>query len=90
MVIGRVDAAGHPVPAGLLSLWGPRISKLIEWGARDGRGLADWNPRLRYIEQKSAIGDFEKIPQKPQRTVFRMLHGIPVLRDYDRLYRFAF
>ena len=76
--------------ADLLSLWGPRISRLIEWGARDGRVLADWNPRLRYIEQKSAIGDFEKIPLKPQRTVFRTLHAIPVLRDYDRLYRFAF
>ena len=25
--------------ADLLSLWGPRISKLIEWGARDGRVL---------------------------------------------------
>ena len=76
--------------ADLLSLWGPRISRLIEWGARDGRVLADWNPRLRYIEQKSAIGDFKKIPLKPQRTVFRMLHAISVLRYYDRLYRFAF
>ena len=74
----------------LLSQWGPRISKLIEWGVRDGRELETWNPRLRYVEQVSAIADFEKIPLKAQRTVFRLLHGIPVIRDYDRLYRFQF
>ena len=74
----------------LLSQWGPRISKLIKWGARDGRDLETWNPRLRYVEQVSAIADFEKIPPKAQREVFRLLHKIPVIRDYDRLYRFRF
>ena len=55
----------------LLSQWGPRISKLIEWGARDGRELADWNPRLRYIEQTSAIARLREDPAEAA------AHGVP-------------
>jgi methyltransferase (TIGR00027 family) len=76
--------------ADLLSQWGPRLSKLTKWGTRDGRELAQWNPRLTYLEQAGAIGDYPKIPLRPQRVVIGWLNRIPALRDYDRLYRFGF
>ena len=52
------------------------------------RSCNDVTPRLRYLEQTSALAGFEQIPVKPQRVLYRLLHGIPAIRDYDRLYRF--
>ena len=73
----------------ILSALAPRFSKLFEWGG-DGRQLEEWDPRLQLVESKSAIADYAKIPLTPQRSVFRLMHTIPAVRDYDRLYRFAF
>jgi hypothetical protein len=74
--------------ADVVSQWAPRLSKLFEWGTRDGRVLEAWDPRLTFLEQTSAIAGYDKIPLRPQRAVFRLLHAVPVIRDYDRLYRF--
>jgi O-methyltransferase involved in polyketide biosynthesis len=81
---------GGELSADLLSQWAPRVSRLFEWGVRDGRELQAWNPRLRFIEQISALGGYDKIPAAPQRALFRLFHALPITRDYDRLYRFEF
>jgi O-methyltransferase involved in polyketide biosynthesis len=82
--------------ADLLSPWGPRLSKIAtpgivkyRWGTRDGRELAQWNPRLELVET-SAFLDPAKIPLKPQRMVYRLLCAVPTIRNFDRLYRFRF
>jgi O-methyltransferase involved in polyketide biosynthesis len=78
------------VIADVLSVWGPRLSKVIKWGTRDGGELVGWEPRLRLLEQSSVMAGFDKIPLTPQRLLCRYLHAIPVIRNYHRLYRFAF
>jgi O-methyltransferase involved in polyketide biosynthesis len=80
---------GGEVSADVISKWGPRASKLFEWGG-DGRRLADGNPRLTCFQEISALAGFDRIPLTPQRIMFRLLHAIPAVRDYDRLYRFGF
>jgi hypothetical protein len=59
-------------------------------GIRDGRELAGWNPRLTFVEQTSALAGYAQIPLTPQRVAFRIFHALPIIRDYDRLYRFTF
>jgi hypothetical protein len=55
-----------------LSPIAPRLSLLlsggiVKWGIRDAREIETWNPRLRFLEQASALAGYEKIPHKPQR-----------------------
>ena len=76
--------------ADVISQWGPRASKLFAWGTRDGLVLETWNPRLTYLEHTSALSGYEQIPLRPQRALFRLLHAVKLIRDYDRLYRFRF
>jgi O-methyltransferase involved in polyketide biosynthesis len=73
---------------------GPRLSKIftkgiVRWGTRDGHELTQWNPRLKLLETPASI-DPAKIPLKPQRLLYQLLCTIPAIRNYDRLYRFAF
>jgi O-methyltransferase involved in polyketide biosynthesis len=73
---------------------GPRLSKIftkgiVKWGTRDGHDLTQWNPRLKLLETSASI-DPAKIPLKPQRLLYQLLCTIPAIRNYDRLYRFAF
>jgi O-methyltransferase involved in polyketide biosynthesis len=86
--------------ADLLSPWGPRFSNspilakfstsgITKWGTRDGHELPEWNPRLNLVNISSFVAD-AKIPLKPQRVLYRMLAAVPVIRNYDRLYRFRF
>jgi O-methyltransferase involved in polyketide biosynthesis len=86
--------------ADLLSPWGPRFSNspwlakaatsgITKWGTRDGHELPEWIPRLRLVDT-CAFLDPAKIPLKPQRLVYRLLTAVPVIRNYDRLYRFRF
>jgi O-methyltransferase involved in polyketide biosynthesis len=79
----------------VLPRWSPWLSKLFthgigKWGTRDARELETWNPRLRFLEENSAIAGCDEIPLKPQRLLHRALYALPVVRNYDRLYRFAF
>ncbi|WP_375483343.1 class I SAM-dependent methyltransferase [uncultured Mycobacterium sp.] len=73
---------------------GPWLSKIftsgiVKWGSRDGHELMDWSPRLKLLETSASI-DPAKIPLKPQRLLYRLVSAIPAIRNYDRLYRFAF
>jgi methyltransferase (TIGR00027 family) len=77
-----------------LSPAGPRLSKLvthniIKWGIRDSRDLEGWGVGLRFIEQVSAVADYESIPFAPQRWVFRLMNATP-MTNYDVVNRFAF
>jgi O-methyltransferase involved in polyketide biosynthesis len=81
--------------ADLLSEWGPRLSRiltpgLIKWGTSDGSEVTSWNARLRLIEDSPIMAGFDKIPLTPQRLLYRVQYGIPAIRDYDRLFRYAF
>jgi O-methyltransferase involved in polyketide biosynthesis len=81
--------------ADLMSKWGPRQSKivapgLIKWGTRDGGEITRWDARLRLIEDRSVMAGFRKIPLARQRLMYRVAHAIPVWRNYERLFRFAF
>jgi O-methyltransferase involved in polyketide biosynthesis len=86
--------------ADLLSPWGPRFSNspllskastsgITKWGTKDGHELPEWNPRLSLVD-RSVFLDPAKIPLKLQRLLYRMVTAIPVVRNYDRLYRFRF
>jgi O-methyltransferase involved in polyketide biosynthesis len=77
-----------------LSPLGPRLSLLftkgiVKWGIRDAREIETWNPRLRFLEQASALAGHEKIAETPQRRLYRLLYATPI-RRYDMLNRFAF
>ncbi|HVQ52701.1 MAG TPA: class I SAM-dependent methyltransferase [Mycobacterium sp.] len=81
--------------ADLLSEWGPRLSRifmsgLIKWGTRDGGEITHWDARLRLLEDSPIMAGFDKIPLAPQRLLYRMQYVIPAIRNYDRLFRFAF
>jgi O-methyltransferase involved in polyketide biosynthesis len=81
--------------ADLLSEWGPRLSRiftpgLIEWGTRDGGEITRWDTRLRLIGGSPIMAGFDKIPLTPQRLLYRTQYAIPAIRNYDRLFRYAF
>ena len=86
--------------ADLLSPWAPRFSNspllakastagITKWGTNDGHELPEWNPRLNLVDTRVFL-DPAKIPLRPQRLIYRVLTAIPVVRNYDRLYRFRF
>ena len=73
---------------------GPRLSKILtkgitKWGIADPRELEAWNPRLRFVEQSSALAGYESIPYTPQRLIFRLTYATP-MRNFDVVNRFAF
>jgi O-methyltransferase involved in polyketide biosynthesis len=77
-----------------LSPLAPRLSKvltkgIIKWGIRDVRDLQTWNPRLRFLEQKSAVADYAKIDSTPVRLIYKLQLAMPV-PDYDVLSRFEY
>jgi methyltransferase (TIGR00027 family) len=77
-----------------LSPISPTISKLfqggiVKWGIRDAREMAQWNPRLHFLEQTSSIAGYQRIAPTPQRLMFRLVNATPMGR-YDMLNRFAF
>lgn len=75
----------------VLPQWGPRTSKLVKWGTRDGRQIQRWNSRLRYLESTSVMTGFDRIPLTPQRLLFQTLYRLPMIRHSNtRLYRFSF
>ena len=92
-LVDRFDAG--ELLADLVSKWGPPLSKIsasgvIKWGTRDGGEITSWDARLRLIEDRSVLAGFDKIPLTRQRTLYRTLYAIPAIRNYDRLFRYAF
>lgn len=77
-----------------LSALAPLMSKIftrgiIEWGIRDARVIATWNPRLRFLEQTSALAGYERIPSRAVRLVYRLM-WLTGGRHYDVLNRFGY
>ncbi len=72
----------------------PRLSKaftkgIVKWGIRDARELQTWNPRLRFLEQTSAVADYEKVGSTVVRLIYKLLCALPA-RDYNLLNRFEY
>ena len=77
-----------------LSALAPLLSKvltrgIITWGIRDARDIQSWNPRLRFLEQSSALAGYEKIDSTPVRLIYRIQSAMP-FPDYDVLNRFEY
>ena len=77
-----------------LSPMAPRLSLLfsggiVKWGIRNAREIETWNPRLRFLEQTSALAGYERIQETAQRRLYRLLNATPV-RNYDVVNRFAY
>jgi O-methyltransferase involved in polyketide biosynthesis len=77
-----------------LSPMGPRLSLvfskgIVKWGIRDVREMEQWNPRLKFLEQTSALTGYERIQETPQRLLYGFFHATPVAK-YDVVNRFAF
>ncbi|TPG26210.1 class I SAM-dependent methyltransferase [Mycolicibacterium hodleri] len=86
---------GGELFADLVSKWGPPLSKVsasgvIKWGTRDGGEITGWDARLRLIDDRSVLAGFDEIPLSRQRSLYRRLHSIPAIRNYDRVFRYAF
>jgi methyltransferase (TIGR00027 family) len=77
-----------------VSPMGPRLSKVLtkgitKWGIRDARELAQWNPRLRFLERSFVGALYQRIPSAAVRLMWRLVNTTP-MRNYDVLNRFAF
>ncbi|MFZ1179621.1 MAG: class I SAM-dependent methyltransferase [Mycobacterium sp.] len=73
-----------------LSPLAPVLSKvmtkgIIRWGIRDAREIQTWNPRLRLLEQTSALAGYQKIDTTWVRLIYKLMW-----RRYDVLNRFEF
>jgi O-methyltransferase involved in polyketide biosynthesis len=78
------------------TLWpsAPRMSKaftkgLVKWGIGDVRELQTWNPRLRFLEQTSALAGNDKVESTVLRLIYKVLCALPA-RNYNVLNRFAY
>lgn len=77
-----------------LSAPAPRLSKvftkgIIKWGIRDAREIATWIPRLRFVEQTSALSAYRRIPSTAVRLVYALTWATAG-RRYDVLNRFEY
>ena len=78
------------------TLWAlaPLLSKvltkgIVKWGIRDVRELQIWNPRLRFLEQVSAVAGYQKIESTAVRWIYKLVDATPA-GDYDVLNRFEY
>jgi methyltransferase (TIGR00027 family) len=77
-----------------LSALAPRMSKLftrgiIKWGIGDARDIETWNPKLRFVEQTSALTGYERIDSTVVRWIYRFFRASP-FGVYDMLNRFEY
>jgi len=77
-----------------LSPVAPPMSKvltngIVKWGIRNVRDLEKWNPRLRFLEQRSALAGYQKIESTPVRWIYKLVSVLP-MGDYDMLSRFEY
>jgi O-methyltransferase involved in polyketide biosynthesis len=66
--------------------WLTRLVGPTRWGIADGRALEAWEPRLHLLEQLPVGADFERIPDRTYRLVWRL--GWPAWRRMLQTYRF--
>lgn len=72
----------------------PRLSKvmtkgIVKWGIGNVGDLQTWNPKLRFVEQTSAMGGYEKIDATWVRWIYKLACALPVGR-YDMVNRFEY
>ena len=77
-----------------LSALAPLMSKvftrgIIKWGIANPRHIETWNPKLRLVEQTSALTGYEKIDSTAVRWIYRIFNASP-FGPYDMLNRFKF
>jgi methyltransferase (TIGR00027 family) len=62
---------------------------IVKWGIRDAREIQTWNPRLRFLEQTSALAGCANIKATPVRLIYKLVFATP-MRAYDMLNRFEY
>jgi methyltransferase (TIGR00027 family) len=72
----------------------PRLSKvmtkgIVKWGIGNVRDLQAWNPKLRFVEQTSAMAGYEKINATWVRWIYKLACALPV-GAYDMVNRFEY
>ncbi|MCV7032047.1 class I SAM-dependent methyltransferase [Mycobacterium sherrisii] len=77
-----------------LSAVAPLLSKIftrgiIKWGIGDARDIETWDPKLRFVEQSSALAGYRKIDTTLVRWIYRFFSASP-FGPYDVLNRFTF
>lgn len=70
----------------------PLLSKvltrgIIKWGIGNVRELESWNPRLRFVEQTSAVAGYQEIDSTVVRLLYRSVSALPA---YDIINRFTY
>lgn len=70
--------------------WVTRLSRLLKWAPGDARELERDHPTLALVEQLSVNADLDRIPSRGYRAAFRVMNGIPPLRNVMRLLRYRF
>jgi O-methyltransferase involved in polyketide biosynthesis len=67
-----------------------RMTKLFQWTLGDPREIERWNPHLRLVDVVAWAAEFERIPQRGYRALFRMMNKVPAIRDGMRMLRYRF
>lgn len=60
---------------------------IITWGIGNARDLESWNPKLRFVERRSALTGYQQIDSAVVRWIYRLTSALP---DYDTINRFSF
>lgn len=68
--------------------WIVRLNPLARWGLADPHTLERWNPRLRLKETSGYVRDLERIPDRRQRRLFRLIGALPGIGTMTRNYRY--
>ena len=67
-----------------------RMTKLFQWSLGDPHEIEGWDPRLTLMNVVPWTADFERIPFRGYRGLFRLMNNIPAIRDGMRLLRYRF
>lgn len=70
--------------------WITRLIKVFRWGIRDGRKIERWNDRLKLAAQVSFGAQYEQIPVRRYRAMYRLGNAIPLWRNMYQNFRFTF
>jgi hypothetical protein len=62
----------------------------MRWGVRAGRDVERLDPRLRPVEQVRITAQYDLVPVRHFRMLYRLLDRIPGARESLQLFRFEF